>query len=187
MIDYNKYSVDQLVREIQRDSVDAFKYIFDQYWHILIRHSRRYLIDDEQAQDVVQEVLTSLWENRGNLELSLNLSSYLYRATRNKIIDKIRQSKMYDYHLQNLRSTTANFIDATDHLARERKLALLIEEEIQYLPNAVQQIFRLRREEHMSTKEVSQFLGISESTVKNQMNKAIKLLKTQLGKSLFIL
>lgn len=49
----------------------AYKHIYDRYWQLLFRFSRKLLQDDSLAKDVVQEVFTALWEKKGNFAIHI--------------------------------------------------------------------------------------------------------------------
>ena len=69
---------------------------------------------------------------------------------------------------------------APDSLVRERDLARRIEAEIQSLPPKMRAVFELSRKEHKSYKEISDYLNISDKTVKKQVNNALHILRTKL-------
>ena len=57
----------------------------------------------------------------------------------------------------------------------------IIENEIANMPGKMREIFELSRKSHLSHREIAETLGISEKTVKNQVNNALKILRTRLG------
>jgi RNA polymerase sigma-70 factor (ECF subfamily) len=61
-----------------------------------------------------------------------------------------------------------------------KELELLLQQEIQKLPPQCQHVFRLRREDELSNKEIALELNISENTVEQHMRKAMRLLKNAL-------
>ncbi|MNY42390.1 RNA polymerase sigma factor [compost metagenome] len=64
---------------------------------------------------------------------------------------------------------------------REKQLKEIIEEEISALPARMQEIFRMSRFEQMSHKEIAEKLALSEQTVKDQVKKALRILRIKLG------
>jgi RNA polymerase sigma-70 factor (ECF subfamily) len=45
----------------------------------------------------------------------------------------------------------------------------------------MREVFELSRKQHLSHKEIAEQLGISEKTVKSQVNNALKILRVKLG------
>jgi RNA polymerase sigma-70 factor (ECF subfamily) len=67
----------------------------------LFRFARSILINVDDAEDVVQELMISLWNKKHELKKIENISSYAMRAVKNMSLDKIkhykvRQDKMDD-------------------------------------------------------------------------------------------
>ncbi len=71
--------------------------------------------------------------------------------------------------------------EQADFLVREKDLARLIESEIAALPPAMRKIFEMSRFEHLSHKEIAEQLSLSEHTVRTQVKKALRILRTKLG------
>jgi len=65
-------------------------------------------------------------------------------------------------------------------------LEVLIEKEIACLPSKMRQVFELSRKANLSHKQIATQLDLSEKTVKNQVNNALKVLKLKLGSLMFL-
>jgi RNA polymerase sigma factor (sigma-70 family) len=62
----------------------------------LVGYVRRWLDEaaDEEAEDIVQDVAVNIF-NRGDITAPIrNLSAYVYRALKNRIVDYLRQKKL---------------------------------------------------------------------------------------------
>jgi RNA polymerase sigma-70 factor (family 1) len=159
----------------------AYEEIYKRFWALLYRHARRLLHDDDGAEDVVQEVFLTLWNKAPVLDLKGSLSGYLYNAVRNKIFDQIAHGKVRAKYMASLEVFLENGDCQTDHLVRERQLKDLIEQEIAALPEAMRRAFELSRNSNLSYKEIAEELGVSEGVVRNQISRALKILRTRLG------
>ncbi|WP_316799746.1 RNA polymerase sigma-70 factor [Pedobacter frigidisoli] len=184
---YQDHTDLQLAALLRNSDHAAFSEIYDRYWAVLYLHARKLLNNDEEARDVVQELFTTLWKKSGQIEFNVQLSSYLYKAIRNRIFKHIgRQKLVHDYQ-----QSLADFINEghidTDTLVRERELSRLIEQQIQALPPKMREVFELSRKQHLSHKEISEKLGISEHTVKRQVSNALGILRDKLGISASLL
>lgn len=181
MESYTNLSDNQLVDFLKLGDNCAYAEIYDRYWAILYRYSRRILENDEEAEDVVQDIFVMLWTKASSLEIKVCLSAFLYTSVRNRILKHFQRSKVRSNYLNSLEK----FIDqgkcVTDHLVREHELASRIEKELDHLPAKMREVFELRRKEHLSYKEISEKLEISELTVKKQVNNATKVLKIKLS------
>ncbi|MNY42098.1 RNA polymerase sigma factor [compost metagenome] len=68
-----------------------------------------------------------------------------------------------------------------DGRVRQRDLARQIEQEIQSLPPKMRVIFEMSRKEYKTHKEISEYLNISDKTVKKQVNNALHILRAKLN------
>ena len=70
-----------------------FRKIYDQYVGLMLFIASKYLKSQNDIDDVVQEVFTTLYRDRASLEKPGSLKSWLVMATRNKAIDVLRKRK----------------------------------------------------------------------------------------------
>ncbi|PWG82272.1 RNA polymerase subunit sigma-70 [Pararcticibacter amylolyticus] len=174
-------SDEELMYFFKQGSEIAFAEIYERYWGKLFLHARKLLKDDEEARDVIQEVFTQFWQRAASVDISVALSSYLYKIVRNRIFDHIKHKKVVNDYLSSLTQFMEEGVLLTDVDLREKELSALIEREIQALPPKMRHIFELSRKQHLSYKEIADSLGISEHTVKSQVSNALRILKSRTG------
>lgn len=178
---YKGLTDSQLVDLLKLGDTAAYAEIYDRYWGILYRYSRKVLFNEDEAEDVVQDIFVMLWSKSLDLDIRVSLSSFLYASVRNRILKHFERSKVRNNYLNSLEK----FIDEgkciTDHLVRENELASRIEAELAQLPAKMREVFELSRKAHFSHKEISEKLEISELTVKKQLSNATKVLRIRLA------
>lgn len=177
---------DDVLISFQQGDHSAYEIIYDRYWALLYRHARKMLQNDEEAKDVVQEVFMMLWTRLNTLGINQPLAAFLYAATRNKVLDHIKHSKVKAKYAASLQQEMESQLQPPDSLVRERQLARQIESEIQFLPPKMREIFVMSRREYKSYKEISEQLQISDKTVKKQVSNALQILRVRLGTLLFL-
>lgn len=160
----------------------AYTEVYDRYSGVLYIHAYNRIRNREEARDLIHELFTVLWVKREQIVLKTELSSYLYRSVRNRVIDLANHNKIQTNYISSLEGMMNNGSDVTDHAIRLKELRQLIEKEIAALPEKMRQIFNLSRNEHLSHKEISEELDISELTVRKQINNALKVLRPKLSK-----
>jgi len=159
----------------------AFTAIYHRYKRLLYKHAYQRLRNEPEVDDIIHELFTSLWEKRETLAPQINLAGYLYTAVRNRIMDFLARQNVQSGYIGSLQAFMEKTESATDHLLRENQLTALIEKEIAALPPKMREVFELSRKAHLSHKEIAEHLGISEKTVKSQVNNALKILRVKLG------
>jgi RNA polymerase sigma-70 factor (ECF subfamily) len=180
---YNELSDFELTAMIGQDDHDAYRELYYRYTEALYTHAYMRLNDREEAKDVVQDVFSTLWSKRAEINIQQNIAGYLYISVRNRILNL--------YALEKRRSAVATSLAAymqqentgaeADTTVRLKQLQILVEREVAQMPPKMRAVFELSRKQHMTHKEISRQLGISEKTVKNHVNAALKVLRSRLG------
>lgn len=177
---YNRLSDKDLLSLLRKGDREAFAEIYGRYHSLLYTYAHKKLQDRQESQDVVQEVLITLWDRRQKMSPDTYLSAYLYVMVRNRAFDLFARRKIEDRYLESLQG----FIDkpeATDFRVRERDMQALIDREIEALPPRMREIFALSRKESLTNKEIAKLLNLSTHTVDTQIKRALKTLRLRLG------
>jgi RNA polymerase sigma factor (sigma-70 family) len=174
-------SDDDLLQLIKRDDTAAFESIYDKYWQALyLKACQR--VDKDEAKDMVQEVMITLWRRRNAITVMHegDLGRYLFTAIRYRVIShyafSVAEIKKVDFFDQFDEHITVNTLETKELQSR-------IDKEISRLPARMQQIFRLSREDDYTIADIAKALNISEQTVKNQLTDALKRLRISLKTS----
>jgi len=178
---------EELVDLLKSGDEAAFAEIYERYWSVLFLHARNLLRENEEAADIVQELFTGLWSKAASIQLTGALSSYLYKAVRNRVFDHLKHKKVMNDYLKSINDFMLGEQFVSDSLLREKELALIIENGINALPPKMREIFILSRKQHLSYQQIAAQLNISEHTVKSQVSNALRILRTKVGASIFLI
>lgn len=174
---YSKRIDDELVEMVKGGDHAAFTEIYNRYWPLLFLHVQRMVKDEDLAGDVVQEIFAWVWQRAPILDFNSSLSSYLYTAARNKVFNLIRHQKIQVNYFKDIAAFIEEGNYHVDEELRYKELLNTIESEIERMPPRMREIFNLSRKEHLSHKEIAMQLEISESTVREQVKRALKVLR----------
>ncbi|KIO75751.1 RNA polymerase sigma 70 [Pedobacter lusitanus] len=177
----------ELIELLKQEDQTAFAEIYERYWTVLFLHARNLLRDNDEAADIVQELFAGLWLKSKSVVLSGSLSSYLYKAVRNKVFDHLRHKKVMNDYLKSINDFILEEQFVADELLREKELAAIIENEINALPAKMREVFILSRKQYLSYQQIALQLNISEHTVKSQISNALRTLRTKVGASAFLI
>jgi len=157
--------------------------VFEELFRTYFIFSRKILGNEDDAREVVHQVFINLWEKREELDLSAPLKSYLFTSVNNRSLNVIRDRRKF--------SAEEVPEEAVEWDAESQMEAMELEEKvrevIEALPERCREIFKLNRFEGLRYSEIAVQLDLSVKTVENQMSKALKILREQLGKYLMIL
>ncbi|WP_316834629.1 RNA polymerase sigma-70 factor [Pedobacter nutrimenti] len=187
MYNYKNLSDPELIDLAREGDHIAFTQIYDRYWSVLYLHAKKMLNDEEEAKDIVQNLFYNLLQAIPTLNFQISLSAYLYRSVRNMVLDAIRHQQTAARYLESFNQTLQENHLITDDSVRERELERLIENEIKRLPKKMREVFLLSRKEHLSHKQISDRLGITEHTIKSQIGNAIKILRMKINVVLVVI
>jgi len=166
--------------EIQKGDMQAFERVFKEHYDGLCRFANSYLLDVDEAEEVVQGTFIGFWEKRENLQIETSLKAYLYRSVRNSCLNEIKRQKVRQVHAQAVLQQEVQVAEASDHDALKMELEDRIHHAIQTLPEQCRLIFKMSRFEELKYQEIADQLGLSIKTVENQIGKALKVLREQL-------
>lgn len=133
-----------------------------------------YLQDADLVEDVVQECFTMLWEKLEQGADVANRRAYLYMSVRNRCLDHLRRKGLQTESLKPY--DTYGIIDDDDAEERsvmEAKLWTAIDS----LPDKCRQVFLMSKRDGLKYEEIAEELGLSVNTVRNQISKALNVLK----------
>lgn len=177
---YRNLSDQELFCLLKEGNRCAYTEIYNRYSAPLYAHALKRLNDREEAKDIIQELYAYLWANRENITLQGQLSGYLYKAIRNRVVNVYAHREVATSYIDSLGQDIPNCKEHTDYLIRENQLANLIEKEINFLPSKMREVFILSKRRYLSNREIANELNISEGTVKKQVANALKILRTRL-------
>lgn len=175
-----------LVQKIKEGDQKSFDEVFYKYSERLYWFAFRYLKNKEDAEEVVQDVFVSLWNNRHNINEQLSFSGYLYTIAKNTIFKQNRRNTYDQTFKQYLLNTVDLHQNKTENDLIFEDLRKLADQTIDTFPKQRKLIYKLSRDKGLSYKEIAQTLDISERTVESHIRLALKTLKSTLDQHLII-
>jgi RNA polymerase sigma-70 factor (ECF subfamily) len=183
MTSKGSYTTDEQLFAMMADGkAAAYSEIYERYWPVLFIHATKILQNENDAMDIVQDVFTTLWLKRHDIEIKVSLKAYLYTSVRNQTLNHIQKSKSRDRYLSSLLSFVSESKSEVEERLIFKEFNQLIDEEINQLPAKTKAIFELSRKHGYSNGKIADELKITPNTVKKTINRAIKKIKLKLDK-----
>lgn len=173
---------------ISRGDEKAFNDLFMKYYTLLYGYSRCY-VSAEDAEEVLQEMMVWLWENRKTFVLNTtsSLRSYLFTSVKHRCLNVLRrQEKERDEVSTWFGQEQDAFYEFID-LSAIRELKILIQEAIAELPSSYREVFVMHRFHNKTRSEIAKTLNVSVKTVDYRIQHSLKILRVKLKDYLFIL
>lgn len=164
-----------------------FDKIYVMYFSRMHRFAKGYVLFDEDAENVVQDVFVLLWEKRDVLDIQVSLVSYLFSLVKNRCLDYLRHQVVADEYKQEL-SVKLSSLEQLDYtFTSEEDIEKIVAGAIDKLPERCREIFLKNRIEGKKYREIAEELHLSVNTVENQMSIALKKLRVELKEYLPLL
>ncbi len=138
----------------------------------VFRFAARLTGNDEQAADVVQDVMERMWRRRGTLGTGENVEAYAMQAARNRSYDYLRRDQMVGEKHRQIAQRT-DFTEETHPMERE-EIRRAVEAAIAALPEKQRAAIHLRDIEEYEFEEISAIMNCDVATVRVYLSRARK-------------
>lgn len=178
---YSEFTDSELIRLLKDRNHEAFAEIYNRYAVLMFYKVNQMLRDEEPSKDLVQDLFVALWDKPELIEENNNLAGYLYIGARNRVLKFIQRNKLKNDHIVSLAKYASEISLETIQDIDERELKIIVQREIDNLPPKMRVIFEMSRKDNLSHAEIAGKLGLSDHTVKKQVNNALKILRSKLS------
>ncbi|MEI7829884.1 MAG: RNA polymerase sigma-70 factor [Prolixibacteraceae bacterium] len=174
-----KIDESMLIHGLKNSNIHAFNALYKEYSDRLFRFALGYLKSESEAEELVQEVFTKIWEKRTTIQEELSFKSFLFTIAFNLIRKHFRTKGYLSRYSQSLAENGQNLQSSQDE--GYNSLINYVNSLISQLPAKRREILIKSRFEGYSIKEISEKLKISHKTVENQLTDALRFLRTNLN------
>ena len=165
-----------------------FEDIYLSYFSKMKYFAKEYVISEEDAENIVQDVFVELWENKEMLNMHMNLIAYLFTTIKNKCLNHLRHklvvqetaSKLQEEYTISLRINLDSLEAFDNNLFSDQDIEKIISRALDTLSEKCRTIFIMSKIEGKKQKEIAQELNISINTIETQMGIAYKKLRIEL-------
>ena len=167
---------------------ENFDSIYINNFSRLFLFAKEYVLFDEEAENIVQDIFLMLWEKREALRVDVSLTAYLFTLVKNKCIDFLRHQMVEQMYTENVKheyyeelNVKLFALESFDHnFSSEEDIETLLRNAIDKLPERCRLIFIKSRIEGKKYKEIAEELNLSVNTVEGQISIALKKLREEL-------
>lgn len=172
-----------LVERVRQGDTDSFAEIVRRRTPGLLAFLRRLLGDVEDARDVAQLTFVRAWENRHRYDPAWAYSTWLFRIASNLAVDALRARR------SRARTEIENFRLVRGGLATEpegpaglerQEIRRIFEACAGVLSEKQRLVFVLHELEERDSREIAAILDCRESTVRNHLFQARRLLREEI-------
>ena len=156
----------------------AFEAVYKKYYGSLCSFASQY-IPASECEDIVQDVMAWLWENRQTIASEATLKSLLFTMVKNKCLNCISHQRVKQrVHEHLYQKFITQFEDPDFYIPGE--LMEKLDRAIKNLPEDYRTAFEMNRFEDMTYKEIAEKFSLSEKTIAYRISQALKILKVEM-------
>lgn len=156
-------NAERISLELIAGDEQAFDTVYKQYYRGLCAFASQYVTVPE-SEEIVQDVMMWLWENRKSLVADMSLKSLLFTIVRNKCLNTIS-------HIQ---------VKQQVHERLYAKFQEQFENPDFYIGELMALASKMNRFEEMTYNEIAERTGVSPKTIAYRISQALKILRTKL-------
>ncbi|MCP4649808.1 MAG: sigma-70 family RNA polymerase sigma factor [PVC group bacterium] len=182
----SEFKIDKdLIERIQGGEMHAFHLLVDRYKERAVRIAYSATSNLADAQDVAQEAFVRIFKNIKNFKFNSSFSTWFYRILINLCRDFLRRksssriclgSKTEGDQVYELKDDGANPAQGLIITELDENIQAAIEE----LPDKQRIVFNLKYKEGMKIREIAEVMGVSVSTIKVHLFRAVRSLQKKL-------
>ena len=169
----------KLLKHLKKGKTPAYTYLVDLYYEQLCNYAKNLARDDYQSEDIVQNVIVRIWQQRDKLNSNINIKNYLYRSVYNEFIDQYRRSNAITALEKKYIEGLDIVLEDEDFNNSERIMAMVMKT-VENLPPKCRETFLLSKKEGLTYIEIAEYQNVSVNTVEKQIGKAIRIVRETL-------
>lgn len=168
----------KLLQECKEERLTAQKWLFDRFSTSFFLLCRRYLRNNENAEECMMNGFLCIFKGLPNFEYQNDGAAinWMKRIMVNECLRSLRKKEPLLLVAEELAQEVPVADNALDQLAAEELFQLITQ-----LPTGYRTVFNLYAVEGLKHSEIAQELGITEGTSKSQLNKARMMLQQLLA------
>jgi len=187
-----------LVARARAKDEAAFEELVTRYEDKLYRLAMRFVRNETDAQEILQDAFLSAWRNLPTFEGRAQFGSWMYRVTVNAAlmllrsrnrhpevgVDEVEPSALNQAVAEGgqMMRSSANWTQRPDDQLQSEELRRYIQLSVDALPDGLRTVFLLRDVEELSTEDTAEVLGLSVPAVKTRLHRARLALREAIGR-----
>lgn len=169
------------IDRIRSGDEEAFKEFFFDHYNDVFRFIYRMTQNKEASKDLTQDTFFNFYKSLDKLIPSTPPNYYLFRIAKNLTLNYLTRKEIVSNFDPDDEESINSYYENPENEYYSSFVEDDIKKAIETLPNRCRAVFILSRYHNLSYQEISEILEISIQTVKNQINKAISILRKKLS------
>ncbi|SFS80334.1 RNA polymerase sigma factor [Sphingobacterium wenxiniae] len=170
--------MEEIWLKLRKGDTEAFRVFFYSHKDAIYKYAFLHLKDEELAADIVQEVFLKFWNKVKSIDPHQNIRAYLYTITKHTVLEELRKKALFSNFINHTQYQHTEGSNSNEEQQAFQELQTIYHQAISSLPEKRKEIYQLSKLENRSNQEIAEHLSISPNTVRDQLVKAHKSVKT---------
>lgn len=169
---------------LKKGNTVGLEYLIRVYFPVLVAYAEKIVQNSSWAEDLTEEALIKVWDNRNRFDTFNALKGFLYTTLRNSCLNALRSKRREEERSRNFVLIEAALPDENEFIHEE--MMAEIRKALDTLSPKLKEIFMLAYFEGKDNRQIAELLQLSEQTVRNQKTKALAMLRNLLSNKTFL-
>lgn len=166
-----------LLLQLSEGNDKAFEALFMKYFPKVKFFIAHLLKSENTAEELSQNIFMKLWEHRKNAIQIESFGGYVYKMSKNAVLNHIKHRQVENTHTIYYNQTQPRGVKDVEEGFLAKELELLILLTVRNMPEQRRKVYEMSRIEGLRNEEIAQRLQLSSKTVENHLNLALREIK----------
>jgi len=164
---------------VQKGQSEQFGLLVERYESKLLRYGRKFLANQEDREDIVQDVFISAYQNIQSFDISQKFSPWIYRIAHNAFVNALKRKERSPFVLVDFDTVLLHATSEESGLSEGemREMRDMIDRGLEALAPKYREVLILYYLEEMSYKEIAEIVQVPTGTVGIRIKRAKEALK----------
>ena len=166
------------LKQLSRYDDIGVKLLFERYYTPLVLFSKSYVLDQDVAKDIVQDVFLVMIQEKERFVTIEHLKTYLYTTVKNRCLKYLRHEDVklrYHHYVISHEGEEDGYLDKV----LEEEVFVLLQQAVEELPEQCRKVFMLAME-GKGNAEIADIMNVGLETVKSHKKSGKKILYNRL-------
>lgn len=179
MKEHKNINTHNLWEELLNSNHDAFKQLYQKYYHSLIAYGAKVYFDENIIKDAIQDVFINIWKKHKTLPQVQNVRLYLFKSLRNRLYSLLKSTKITEQEIEDssIVVESPEKLIILSELKKEQLFKLRFY--LQHLPIHQREPIHLKFFQNLTIEEIAELMNIKKQSVSNNIHRGLNTLRTK--------
>ena len=180
MANTNPKANENLLAKVASGNPEAFEELINKYGNLIWSIARRYLSNQNEAEDAVQEIFVALWQSAGRFDPNkASEITFISMITRRRLIDNLRKNNKHKVLKSIEDSLSDDVFSQKSNLEENAEISLVIRA-LKKLDIQDQELLSLSIYQGYSHLEIAKLLNLPLGTVKTKIRRNLMKIRDEI-------